>query len=378
MEKSSFYENLMGGNIWEIHALILLPVVAAIYKIHELGPWILFLFGITILPTPITFAFVLAGAQKWYNLPSSRNQAPPYQSITNFKSLMMIMTILCILAVDFQVFERRYAKTESYGTSLMDIGVGTFIYSGGLMFGLRKSNNVKDTFQKAIPVWILGIGRLAAVRLSGYHEHVSEYGVHWNFFLTLGTIPIISSLIQKCTNSLALTGYFVAVFYQVALHFGLSDYIFFSKRDNLFSQNREGILSCIGYTALWLLAADFSKYLNRPNLPKIILVRLVINSALYFVDSVSRRACNLPFIAWVCSVSDIFLYILHSKDIPTSGLLQKINKYLLPLFLIANLLTGLINLGIDTINVSNIGAIFILLNYSLFISILAWLFDMLK
>ena len=42
--------------------------------------------------------------------------------ITNYRSSMLLVTAMCILAVDFPVFPRRFGKTENFGFGLMDIG----------------------------------------------------------------------------------------------------------------------------------------------------------------------------------------------------------------------------------------------------------------
>ena len=42
--------------------------------------------------------------------------------ITNYRSSMLLVTAICILAVDFPVFPRRFGKTENFGLRLMDIG----------------------------------------------------------------------------------------------------------------------------------------------------------------------------------------------------------------------------------------------------------------
>lgn len=121
--------------------------------------------------------------------------------------------------MDFQVFPRRFAKTELYGYSVMDAGVGMFVAINALVAPevqntfrpLRKFTQLKKAVipfsryfsfffflgkileRAAYHVGVLislGFLRLLSVKLSGYHEHITEYGVHWNFFFTLAAIKV--------------------------------------------------------------------------------------------------------------------------------------------------------------------------------------------
>nr|XP_016499508.1 PREDICTED: uncharacterized protein LOC107818086 isoform X1 [Nicotiana tabacum] len=61
-------------------------------------------------------------------------------NISAYRVSMNLLTCVCILAVDFKIFPRRYAKAETYGTGLMDIGVGSFIVANALV--LRQARGI--------------------------------------------------------------------------------------------------------------------------------------------------------------------------------------------------------------------------------------------
>jgi hypothetical protein len=85
---------------------------------------------------------------------------------------MMVMTVLAILAVDFPVFPRVLGKTEDWGTGLMDVGVGSFVFSLGIVsskgFSATRRGKMLATLlgglRRALPVLALGFVRLLMVK----------------------------------------------------------------------------------------------------------------------------------------------------------------------------------------------------------------------
>lgn len=118
------------------------------------------------------------------------------------RSWLYMATAVCILAVDFPAFPRRYAKCENFGVSLMDTGVGWYVVVHAMSLNnattrdetsAKKKGEEEATrtrgflrwVRQTLPLLILGLVRLITVKSVEYPEHVSEYGVHFNFFFTL-------------------------------------------------------------------------------------------------------------------------------------------------------------------------------------------------
>jgi phosphatidylinositol glycan class W len=338
---------------------------------------------------------------------------------------MMVVTCICILAVDFRLFPRRFAKVETWGTSLMDMGVGSFVFSAGVVASrpvLKERAEGRATplvtrlvhsLRHSLPLLALGVVRLLSVKGLDYAEHVTEYGVHWNFFFTLGFLPPFVALFQsalKVVPSYAGLAILLGVLYQVALEStDLKAYILAGPRTNLISMNREGIFSFWGYLAIFLAGQDTGMYV----LPRTLSPRRLVSTtsskrtallltlsawslvwiSLYLFCTnytygagltVSRRLANLPYILWVVASNSALLLAFclvdallfpafyraqeakaerEAYDAATSRVLRAYNRNGLAVFLLANLLTGLVNMTVRTLDVGRIATMGILAGY---------------
>ena len=351
---------------------------------------------------------------------------------------MLIITCVAILAVDFKVFPRRFAKVENWGTSLMDIGVGSFVFTAGVVGAKsilkdqiaarpkRLSARLPASMRHSLPLFVLGLIRLYSVKGLDYAEHVTEYGVHWNFFFTLALLSPFLAVLQSIFiyapsyNALSII---VAVTYELVLHFtDLKAYILTAPRVDLLSQNREGVFSFFGYLSIFLAgqALGLDVLPRRPfQLPSApaspnkqrvsLLLRLTALSSVWtvlFIWStsyqpglglqVSRRLANLPYVLWISAFNStqITIFCLIETIIfpgvsgatsftneqgeckwATSKILNAFNRNGLPIFLFANLLTGLVNLTMDTINQGTVVAMAVLFTHAAILTAIALILE---
>jgi phosphatidylinositol glycan class W len=344
--------------------------------------------------------------------------------ITNYRGAMMVITCIAILAVDFRVFPRRFAKVENWGTSLMDMGVGSFVFTAGVVSvrsSLKHSSDQRPplsqrliaSIRHSVPLLVLGTIRLVSVKGLDYAEHVTEYGVHWNFFYTLGFLPPFVALFQSAFDlvpSYAVLSCMLAAVYEIALDWtSLGSYILIAPRTDLLSKNREGVFSFIGYLAIFLAGqslgsialprqppppknASISYLLRHTMLGKLAIASIVWTALFYFSTSyfglrlsVSRRIANLPYFLWVsafnsyqiticCAIETILFPHLYKASTSgeekqrsreaTSTVLYAFNRNGLAVFLVANLLTGVINMTIPTLHIDFLQSMAILLVYT--------------
>ncbi|XP_053560700.1 phosphatidylinositol-glycan biosynthesis class W protein-like [Bombina bombina] len=408
---------VLADNLYMGHQVIVTLCVVLLYTIYR---------GKVVF-TNVPFKYI------WKQFQEIQVDYDAVPAVTSLRVLMNLYTAVYILAVDFPIFPRRYAKTETYGTGTMDIGVGCFIFANSLVSPEAKGRGVilKNTFsnvtKQLFAVWpliALGLGRLISVKTLAYHEHVSEYGVHWNFFFTLAVIRVMASLlltlfpVQKAWI-LAIT---LLSCYQAALETtNLKKFILHGSdgkgtRIGFLNANREGLFSLIGYTGIYMAGVQVGLYVlkKRTFIKDWMMVTwnlmlmtvyffIVFNLVDEFIEPVSRRMANLTFCIWIIALClfqlcltllvDLIIVFVKSlvsgskvsctwdiskmpssnkkQDVPLPAgkkkinlcLIEAVNRNQLLFFLLSNIMTGLVNMLVDTIYSSSGFAISVLLFY---------------
>ncbi|CAM0873427.1 unnamed protein product [Alopecurus aequalis] len=240
-----------------------------------------------------------------HNLPSLRTD------ISSYRLSVILVTCLSILAVDFKIFPRRYAKAETYGSGIMDLGVGSFVVANALVSrqARKEMEGIAEVHKSLV---FLGFARLISTSSVDYQVHVGEYGVHWNFFFTLAVISILTSTIRIHPKYCGIVGMLVLAGYQVWLSFGLNEYLISNERSaDIISQNKEGVYSIFGYWSMYLIGVSLGYYMfldtslkcKSAQVVKVWvlatsfwILAIILDS---YVEKVSRRMCNFAYLMLV-------------------------------------------------------------------------------
>lgn len=296
----------------------------------------------------------------------------------------MLLTCIAILAVDFAVFPRELAKTETTGISVMDIGVGNFIVASAIASKFARGKAASGKWQYFI-VLALGVGRMVVLKAINYHEHVSEYGEHWNFFVTLFAVWLFADAMHHFPVScIAFFSLCTLLLYQYLLQrTSLQNYLFSSTRTSFIDSNKEGIFSLLGYVPLYLLTETASRYIyfsevsersNNKSRLMHLTVSWIVSTAIRELCVManilpSRRIANLPYVATIMSLASLLLLVLHCIEqvfpSPLPYTLHILNNYQLQIFLIANVLTGIVNMVFPTIYMGHSEALAIIGVYAI-------------
>ncbi|XGW12098.1 hypothetical protein V3C99_013072 [Haemonchus contortus] len=334
----------------------------------------------------------------------------PTTFVTYFRASMLLSVAIAILGVDFPVFPRRFAKTEKYGHSLMDAGVAGFIFALAVTSRLRALNTWDGrVHRKKGYSWIrssfvilptIGFARTVLLTALNYPQHVTEYGVHWNFFYTLAVVKVVPVVLPK--RFPLLWAFLFGIFQQTMLMNGYQEWILDgeNRRDTLFRANAEGICSLMGYITIYYLADTLAAFISKTGIRVKSWIeccwRLYVFSIMFYGMQVvaewslgqpSRRVVNITYIFSAMSFLtftlacflcvQLFSLIAWAANAPHFSrgenpwcgvqpcLTTSVNRSGLLFFILANVFTGLVNFAIDTHHTDDVTAMIILVCYSL-------------
>ncbi|CAF1327602.1 unnamed protein product [Adineta steineri] len=383
--KHSFVNNLFFNFLFE-NCIIIIPLIS----ICTLSSSISHIFHFVIWSIALFIYFL----KKPSSINNSQTINKSYSRLIELtRGQILIVTCICILAVDFSIFPRRYAKTENYGYSIMDLGVGAFTITHGMVSSeaRNKQTNFKELLVENFVLFILGLIRLISVKYFSYIEHISEYGIHWNFFLTLCFMKLIGNCLLLITKNLFALICLTLLFHEIILlrYLQFDNYLIEvnNLRIGFIDANREGIFSLGGYVCLYLIGIFFGRLIiNYERNQQFLQMTIKFSIAMIILCGISyntsRKLCNFGYISSTTGLAcliiasySVILWLLIRKGYSTeSTLLKYVNQKGFDMFLLANVLTGIINLNLNTIDTSNSVALCIIIIYMFILSTYVYCF----
>ncbi|KAH1004454.1 hypothetical protein HUJ05_005263 [Dendroctonus ponderosae] len=296
--------------------------------------------------------------------------------ITNCRATINLLSVIAILAVDFTIFPARFSKTLTTGFSLMDVGVGLFVFANGIVAPevRGKRDSIGSSIRGSLCLLVIGILRLVLTKLTHYNVSESEYGVHWNFFITLAFTKIFSSCVLNIVKPkyVLINATLILIAHETLLQLSFKTWIFnHFERHSFTDANKEGLVSAIGYLALYLYSVYFgysikqtekSYRITNGKFFVITMTSLLMTIFCNYHFEVSRRLANAGYVFWVLFIGIFMTWLFYLAENAQKHIFEGITKHYLCspyiyeainyngliFFIIGNLLTGLVNLSIST------------------------------
>ncbi|XP_037812240.1 uncharacterized protein At4g17910 [Lucilia sericata] len=335
---------------------------------------------------------------------------------TLMRSTINFLTALCILAIDFKSFPKTFRKSRRYGVGLMDVGIGLFVFSMGLVTSRpRKVSDLRKLVFTVGCMLLLGLARTLVITAIDYHQDEHEYGTHLNAFFTLGLTKLCATcfgFLARSNKHLLPLGLVILLSHEAILQCGVWKYVMNPKleRTNFISSNREGLCSLPGFIALYLLSQYLGQWLQakdvlnfeeiKQKFKKLSLTTLglwLLVTINIFVIGIARVTCNLGYVSWILAIAvtmcTLYLFVfdivldtlkpinednnkvsLTEMTITKSAVslnskiplvIEAVNYNGLTFFLLANILTGCTNMFLATDEKTDLQSIVILFFYML-------------
>ncbi|XP_034474350.1 phosphatidylinositol-glycan biosynthesis class W protein [Drosophila innubila] len=331
---------------------------------------------------------------------------------TLIRATAYVGTGAAILAIDFKQFLVSNGKSRDFGATIMDVGIGLFVVTMGLVSQrARHLDDVKKLPKAVLPLLVLGLARTVVITMIDYHQDEREYGKHLNAFFTLGLTKLFGSLCtllapsdkQLLPLSLGILG-----LHELILQLGLSEYIMLTAdRKGFLDSNREGLSALPGCISLYLLSIYLAKwYTSKDQLNYTQFFAKLCHMLIYtitgwilvticaFTCGIARVTFNTGYIIWLFSicVTLMLLYaflfefalvsarqntiqipdsikspsqVAQSKSTDLPVIVESLNMNGLTHFMISNFLTGFINMTLEPKQRNSVESIIILTLYML-------------